>query len=179
MENLNWSETEKSELLKTPVFTVNRTTSVSPEGKTAHFIVNDAPDWAIVIAEDGDDFLMVKQWRHGENALSVEFPGGVVDNGETPEQAARRELLEETGFLASEFISLGSMNPNPALFRNHVHFFCARGLSKKDSQHLDKDEFVSFFKVPKIEVAKKMGSEEYPHALMAAALSRWLVVCQK
>lgn len=174
-ERLAWRETGKEELLRTPVFTVNRTTSVSPEGGEAHFIVNEAPDWAIVIAEDGGDFLMVRQWRHGENALSVEFPGGVVDAGEAPEDAARRELREETGFSAGELVPLGSMNPNPALFRNRVHFFAARSLCRAGGQELDADEFVSYFRVPKAEVVRRMGSAEYPHALMAAALSRWLV----
>ncbi len=173
-EKLEWNEKSKTTLLETPVFTVNRTESVSPEGKIAHFIVNDAPDWVIVIAEDGDDFLMVKQWRHGENGLSIEFPGGVIDDGEQPEDGARRELKEETGFCAEELVSLGSMNPNPALFRNRVHFFSARKLKKESGQNLDDDEFVSFFRVPKKEVIKKMGSREYPHAIMGAALMRWM-----
>ena len=177
MENLEWKEISKEELLKTQVFTVNRTTSVSPEGKNENFIVNDAPDWAIVIAEDGGDFLMTKQWRHGENALSIEFPGGVVDAGESAEEAAKRELKEETGFVAEEFLSLGSMNPNPALFRNRVHFFVARKLQKENSQDLDSTEFLSCVRIPKDEVISKMGSAEYPHALMAAALCRYIVEC--
>lgn len=173
-ENLKWNETEKKELLKTRVFTVCETTSISPDGKTAHFVVNDAPNWVIVIAEKDDKFLMVKQWRHGEKHLSIEFPGGVIDEGETPEQAARRELKEETGFEAGKMTFLGKMNPNPALFRNHSYFFTTNELLTTGKQKLDDDEYVDYFEIPKEEVIKNMASDDYHHALMAAALLKYL-----
>ncbi len=174
-ENLEWNEIEKTELMKTRVMTVCQTTSISPDGKKGNFIVNDAPDWVIVIAEKGENFLMVKQWRHGEKHLSVEFPGGVIDKGETPEQAARRELKEETSFEAGKLEYLGKMNPNPALFRNHSHIFAASELTSSGKQNLDDDEYVSYFEIPKSEVIEKMGSEDFNHALMAAALLRYMV----
>lgn len=171
---LEWNEKEKKELLKTRVMTVCETTSISPDGEEGHFIVNDAPDWVIVIAEKDDNFLMVKQWRHGENHLSIEFPGGVIDKGETPEQAAKRELKEETGFEAGKLEYLGKMNPNPALFRNHSHFFAASNLISTGSQKLDEDEYVDYLEIPKSEVIEKMASDDYNHALMAAALLKYL-----
>lgn len=173
-ENLEWKEIGKKELLKTRVMTVCQTTSVSPNGKEGNYIVNDAPDWVIVIAERDGKFLMVKQWRHGEKHLSIEFPGGVIDEGETPEEAARRELLEETGFKAGKLTYLGKMNPNPALFRNHSHFFAASDLISTGEQDLDEDEYVQYFEIPKEEVIAGMASDDYNHALMAAALLKYI-----
>lgn len=173
-EKIEWNEIGKETLLKTRVMDVCQTTSISPDGREGKFIVNDAPDWVIVIAELDGNFLMVRQWRHGEKGISTEFPGGVIDEGETPEMAARRELKEETGFEAGTLTYLGKMNPNPALFRNHSHFFAATDLIPTGKQNLDDDEFVEYMQIPKDEVIRKMGSEEYPHALMAAALMKYM-----
>lgn len=172
--DLIWSKIGKKELLKTCVLTVNEVESRSPHGGTGKYIVMDAPDWVIVIPVSGDNFLMVKQWRHGENALSIEFPGGVIDEGETPEQGARRELLEETGCVAGKLTYLGAANPNPALMSNHVHFFLAENLTKKSEQKLDSDEYVHYMEIPQQEVLGGLGTSTYPHAIMLSAAAIYL-----
>ncbi|HBD69026.1 MAG TPA: NUDIX hydrolase [Treponema sp.] len=173
--NLIWKEEKRTELLKTPVFTVTERHNKGPQGIEGDYIVNEARDWAIVIAEHENMFLMVKQWRHGEKALSIEFPGGVIEYGEKAEEAARRELLEETGASADTFVHLGSMNPNPALFANHVHFFYASNLYFSGKQHLDKDEFVNCISMKKEDVYNLVGTASFPHALMASALALYLI----
>lgn len=169
-KSLIWKETKRKQLLKTVVMTVMETTSISPEGTEGNYIVMDARDWAIVIPVIEDTFLMVQQWRHGERALSMEFPGGVIEKDETPAYAAARELKEETGFTAENLFELGTMNPNPALMTNHVHIFLAENLVKSGTQSLDADEYVHFYQIPKTEVYKNIGTPAYPHALMCAAL---------
>ena len=178
-EKLEWSIKNQKELLKTVVFTVNETTSISPDGKEGHYVVMDAPDWVIVIPEINGKFLMVKQWRHGNNSLSIEFPGGVINSGEAPENAARREMEEETGFKAGKLTYLGCANPNPALMKNRVHFFAAENLTESGKQNLDEDESVEYMQIPVGEVYEKIGSEEYPHALMMAALMKYSVYKQR
>lgn len=168
--DLAWKEIASEELLDTSVFKVTKARSVSPQGTEGDYIVIKARDWATVIPVLGDNFLMVKQWRHGQKGLSIEFPGGVIESGETPEEGARRELMEETGFSAGKLIHLGTMNPNPALFANRFHVFVAEDLRDDGTQRLDHDEFLNYLTIPKAEVFAKMGSAEYPHALMVAAL---------
>ena len=165
------------------VFDVTSSTNTHEEGGQSvrgDYIVLDAPDWVIVIpelqenADSQKEFFMVKQWRHGSKCLSVEFPGGVIDKGESPEEAARRELLEETGCRAGKLTKLGEVNPNPALFSNHVHIFLAQDLECSGRQELDADEFVNVIKVPVEQIIADMGTEQFPHALMSTAMCFYL-----
>lgn len=183
-EKLKWMCGPKKSLLKTVVFDVTSSTNTHEEGGQSvqgDYIVLDAPDWAIVIpelqenADSQKEFFMVKQWRHGSKCLSVEFPGGVIDKGESPEEAARRELLEETGCRAGKLTKLGEVNPNPALFSNHVHIFLAQDLECTNKQDLDSDEFVNVIRVPVEQIKKDMGSEQFPHALMSTAMMFYLI----
>ena len=184
-EKLKWCCGDKKSLLKTVVFDVTSSTNTYNDAKSGRtvqgdYIVLDAPDWVIVIPElenratGQKDFYMVKQWRHGSKCLSVEFPGGVIDRGEEPEQAARRELLEETGCVAKNLTKLGMVNPNPALFSNHVHIFLAQELECSNQQSLDDDEFVNVIKVPVSQIEQDMGTAQFPHALMSTAMMFYL-----
>ncbi len=173
-EKLKWKEGKAEELLKTVVCSVTKRHNTSSDGTEGDYIIMNAPDWVIVIAELNDNFLMVKQWRHGEAGLSIEFPGGVIDKGENPEQAARRELEEETGYKAGKLTKLGSVNPNPALFSNHVHFYLAEDLQATGKQCLDEDEFINCMELSKKEVLDGMGTEQFPHAIMGMALSLYI-----
>lgn len=173
-ENLKWQEGEITPLLKTVVCEVTSQHCTAKNGLCGDYIIMNAPDWVIVIPEKDNNFLMVKQWRHGEHSLSVEFPGGVIDKKEKPEIAALRELEEETGFKAGKLTKLGTVNPNPALFSNHVHIYLAENLSSTGIQHLDSDEFINYLEIPKNEVLQGMGTEQFPHAIMGTALCFYL-----
>ena len=172
-KELEWTAKGKKELLKTVVLTVNEIDSEGPGGRKGKYIVMDAPDWVIVVPVLGENFLMVRQWRHGNNSLSIEFPGGVINKGESPEEAAIRETEEETGYKAGKLTYLGSANPNPALMSNRVHFFAAEDLQGSGIQHLDEDECVEYMQIPQKEVYEKIGSQEYPHALMMSAFLKF------
>jgi len=173
-DKLKWKITGKRRLLHTPIFDVIEQAEVSATGITGDYIAMEAHDWTIIIPEIDGDFILVRQWRHSSECMSLEFPGGVVDRGEEPVEAARRELLEETGFIAGEVTHLGSCFPNPALFKNRFHVFLARDLTPTGEQKLDDDELLTYERVPKEEALHSFGKGEYNHALMGTGLAFYL-----
>jgi ADP-ribose pyrophosphatase len=118
-----WRVVREDHLQHCRVFDVHVATMESPHGGGSHpFYRIQSPAWVNVVALTPDDQLvMVRQFRHGSRVVTLEIPGGIVDPGESPEEAAARELIEETGYRAGRLASLGSLNPNPALFGNRCH----------------------------------------------------------
>ena len=85
-----------------------------------------SPDWVNVIALTPDDqVVMVRQHRAGTDTITLEIPGGMIDPGEGPLDGGRRELLEETGYVADTWIHIGSVEPNPAIQDNTCHTLLA------------------------------------------------------
>ena len=115
-----WRVLREEHLQHCRVFDVHVATMESPHTGTAHpFYRIESPAWVNVVAlTPHDELVMVRQFRQGSRVVTLEVPGGLVDPGESPEQAAARELIEETGYRADRLACLGSLNPNPALFGN-------------------------------------------------------------
>jgi len=114
----------------------------SPHTDLAHaFYRLQGPDWVNVVAftEQGD-LLVVEQFRHGIDEATLEIPGGSCDPGEAPLESARRELREETGFEAAEWIPLGHCTPNPATLTNRCHTYLALGCRPVGTLELDAAE---------------------------------------
>jgi 8-oxo-dGTP pyrophosphatase MutT (NUDIX family) len=175
---LIWKVQTEKRVFQCPVFSVRELESLSPDGDRGRFSVIDAADWVIIIPvlKKGKKtyFVMVRQWRHGSQTISLEFPGGVIEPGENPVSGAYRELLEETGYSAKKIEKLGELSPNPALMSNRVHFFLGTELSDSGKQTLDEDEFVETGLIPEEELIRDMGRPPYMHALMASALAFYL-----
>ncbi|MBQ3265724.1 MAG: NUDIX hydrolase [Ruminococcus sp.] len=169
--HLEWDIIDKQTLLHSPVFDVIEQWERSATGIMGSYVAMDAPDWVQVIAEYKGSFVLVRQWRHAAECLSLEFPGGVVDRGEDAMTAARRELLEETGFQAEKITHLGSVSPNPALFKNQFHVYLAEELTPTGEQRLDDDELLTYELKPVDEVLSSFGRGEFTHALMGTAIA--------
>ena len=97
-------------------------------------------DYIVVIAEDKGSLLFVKQYRPGAQGFVLNLPMGLIDKGETPVQAAKRELLEETGYKAISFKGIGKFYPASSFLRAKAFVFYANKLSRLASKPLCIDE---------------------------------------
>ena len=93
---------------------------------------------AVAITEE-NEVLMVRQYRHPVKETLLEIPGGFIDEGETPEEAMRRELKEETGYEFSSVINVGRIAANPGVLDNFTYLFLAKGGIKTSEQNLDQN----------------------------------------
>ena len=142
--------------------------AVSPRtGQSHEMFVLEQPNWVNVIPLTPDDqVIMVEQWRHGTRSVHLETPGGLMDDGETPEQSARRELLEETGYEASEVIRLGTVHPNPAIQTNLQHYILAKDCRKTTELKLDHAEDISVKLVPLADVPRMIETGGITHGIV-------------
>jgi 8-oxo-dGTP pyrophosphatase MutT (NUDIX family) len=113
---------------------------------------------------------MVRQYRHGAKKVTLEIPGGIVDPGEDPAEAAARELLEETGYRAARLTPLGSVNPNPALFGNRVFSFTAHGCQRVGEVVNEGTEETVVELVSPLALRRLLREGRIDHALVMAAL---------
>jgi 8-oxo-dGTP pyrophosphatase MutT (NUDIX family) len=112
---------------------------------------------------------MVRQYRHGSREVTLEIPGGLVDPGDTPEEAATRELLEETGYRAEEMIKIGVSNPNPAIFNNRCYTFLAQDITKVSDPKPDQTEDIEVVLIPLVDIPELIRKGEIDHAIVISA----------
>ena len=165
-----WETIESKELVDCRIFKV-REKLMQNGDKRGSFYVIENPDWVNVLALTKDhNVVLIEQFRHGIEEVILEIPGGMIDEAEDPEAAARRELLEETGFTAEEFVFLGKSRPNPAIQNNWVYHFAAINAEKTGDVEFDEHENVVTKLYPVTELPNLVKSGEITHSLVLAAL---------
>lgn len=163
------------------VFSVRTDTVISPRTGYEHdFYIIESSDWINIIPITQDEnVIMVRQYRHGSKMITLEIPGGLVEYGDTPEKAALRELMEETGYEAKEIIKIGEVNPNPALFNNRCHTFLARGLKKVSDPKPDQTEDIEVVLIPVSEIPELILKGEIDHAIVISAFMFYFLKVDK
>ncbi|HVS62932.1 MAG TPA: NUDIX hydrolase [Thermoanaerobaculia bacterium] len=175
-----WITRRRERTFEHPLLAVDRVL-VSPEAAEpadAHqreVLSLASPDWVNVVAltgggrPDGPEVVLVRQWRFAVAAPTLEIPGGIVDDGETPLLAARRELLEETGYASESWRALGSVHPNPAILTNRCHTFLALDAELHDAPCGDGDEEIEVATMPLTAIPRAIAGGEISHSLVIAA----------
>ena len=133
--------------------------------------VLETPCWACVCCvTQGQQLVLIEQYRHGRGALTWELPAGVLEGTETPLEGAQRELREETGYAAEQWTDLGWLTPEPARATNRAYLFAATGAARVDEQALDDSEDVRVHLVPLDAVDELLAERRIEHAVHVAAL---------
>jgi len=142
---------------------------LSPKtGKPHEFYQIETRDWVGIIPLLNEEVVLVRQFRHGSEEMSLEIPGGIMDEDD-PFEAALRELQEEIGFKANKMELLGVLRPQPALFNNRFFVFLATELEKVGDPLPEESEEIELVKMPLDQVLKDMASGKIDHALVLAA----------
>jgi len=171
-----WREIAREQVADCRIFTVERSTAVSPLDARPHSYYRvQSPSWVQILPITANgEAVLVRQYRHGSQRMTLEMPGGLIDPGEDPAIAALRECLEETGYRATTAVSLGVLNPNPALFANRLYGYFALDARPERAVQNTATEVTEPVLVPVRELPGLLLRGEIDHALVAATLWRYL-----
>jgi ADP-ribose pyrophosphatase len=176
-KNLYWKVLESEYLFREPPwFTARRDKVELPNGTIMPaYYVFEYPEWINVIAITKDKkFVFVRQYRHAIGSVNYELCAGVVEKDEQPEAAARRELLEETGFGGGTWEEMMTLSGNASTMNNSSHCFIARDVEKIDEQHLEDTEMITVHLLEFDEVKELLNNNKIRQATMVAPLWRFI-----
>lgn len=171
-----WKILSSEYLISRPWLTARRDKVEYPDGRVNdEYYVLEYPTWINVIARRKDGmFVMVEQYRHGLGEVLVELCAGVAEKDESPEAAARRELLEETGYGGGKWSLLTVLSANPGSQNNLSYSFLAEDVELMSSvQHLDDTEDLCVKIVSHEQLYQMLVNDEIRQSLMAAHLWKY------
>ena len=170
----NWKKKASHQVADCRVFKLREDSyEDSVSAKEASFYVIENPDWVNIFALTEDEkIVLIEQFRFGTEEITLEIPGGMIDDNEEPAACAERELLEETGFSAKEIIYLGKSRPNPAIQTNWIYHFLAKNAAKTGETDFDEHENIRVKLADLSEMKNMIESEQITHSLVIAGFYR-------
>lgn len=170
-----WKTLKSQNLFQAGFFKLRVDECEMPDGRVMpRYYVLEFPDWVNIVALTREQqVILVRQYRHGAAQEFVEIPGGSTHPGvgEEPQLAGERELLEETGYKAGEWIGCGFHYPNPALQANRMHTFLALDCVKVSAPSLDPFEDLSVLTMSLPEAVKFWRGGGFKHSLIASSFA--------
>ncbi len=172
-----WQIKSRGTVFNSGVFAIDRLDCFHPEKNVSHdFCILKTPDWINVVAlTDDGKFIMVRQHRLGTNEYTLETPAGLIEEGEKPEAAARRELDEETGYSSERLVPLKRLSANPAIMNNYIYFYLATGCRKTNRQKLDPAEDIEVLLYTREEIIELIKTNRIDHSIIITALSLYFL----
>lgn len=174
-----WSTVQENKEYQTPIFNLFKRSmrlEAADEQNSGDFFVLEAPEWINVIPITiENEVVLVEQYRYGIEAPTLEIPGGMVDPGESPKESAERELLEETGYRAERWESLGKVSANPAIMNNFTHMYLAEGCRFEGADNPDTHERINVHLLPIDDFLDRVADGTIHHSIVVAAVARYLL----
>ncbi len=169
-----WKQLAKEYPYKSGLFGLRVDKCELPDGRVMpKYYTFEFPDWTNIIPLTPEgDMILVRQYRHAIGEVHLEIPGGSLTPKlkESPQEAALRELLEETGFESQKVELVASHQPNPAIQNNHIHTYIAYDCEKTSEVALDPFEDLETVIMPIPEVVDKIMSGEMKHTIVVASV---------
>lgn len=160
-----WKTIKKRVIHKDPRISLYEDDVIKPTGEPGTYLYTESPPFVLIVGVDDDHFILSRQYRYPLHQVIVELPGGGIEPGETPLQAAKREFQEETGFTAEHWTKLGNfLNPNVATV------FLAEALTQSGHNKMNEDGIQDYIRLTSAELDEVIARDELVDSKTLAAL---------